>query len=112
MIGCGVPAGASMPNHSTDSQSGTPASTMVGRSGKKTLRLASVTASGTSLPVGKWPDTDRGRREIAVDAAAQQVGDDLRAAGVGDVRDFDVGERLEQLERQMRRAADAGRAER
>ena len=55
---CGVPAGASIPNHNTDSQSGTPASTIVGRSGKKMLRLASVTASGTSLPVGKCGDTD------------------------------------------------------
>ena len=57
MIGCGVPAGAEMPNHNTDSQSGTPDSTMVGRFGKNMLRVASVTASATSLPAATWPET-------------------------------------------------------
>ena len=57
MVESGVPAGASMPNHSTDTQSGTPASIMVGRSGKNSLRVASVTASATSLPAAMCPDT-------------------------------------------------------
>ena len=39
MIGCGVPAGAAMPNHSTETQSGTPASIMVGKFGKERAAL-------------------------------------------------------------------------
>ena len=57
MIGCGVPLGAEMPNHSTNSQSGMPDSIMVGRLGKIGLRLASVTPSATSLPAATWPAT-------------------------------------------------------
>ena len=57
MIGCGVPAGATSPNHSTDTQSGTPASIMVGRSGRMVVRLASVVPSATSLPAATWPIT-------------------------------------------------------
>ena len=49
-VDAGVPAGACNPNHRTDSNSGTPASIMVGRSGMMELRLASVTASPTSFP--------------------------------------------------------------
>ena len=47
-----------------------------------------------------------------MDAAGEHVGDDLRAAGVGDMRDLHLRQRLVQLKREMGRTAGAGGAER
>ena len=50
MIGAGVPAGASSPNHDVASKPGTPASIMVGSSGMLGERCSAVMASPRSLP--------------------------------------------------------------
>ena len=74
MIGCGVPAGATSPNHRTDSKSGTPASIMVGRSGMNGLRFASVTASATSLPARTCSITvEAGEKKPSMRPASRSV---------------------------------------
>src|SRR5262249_31807410 len=50
MIGRGVPAGAIRPNQMLVSESGTPASAMVGRAGAVLGRLLAAEASALSLP--------------------------------------------------------------
>jgi hypothetical protein len=49
-LAAGVPAGARMPYHGVASNPGTPASAMVGTSGRRTLRCNPVVANILSLP--------------------------------------------------------------
>ncbi len=50
MIGPGVPAGTSNPNHEVISKSARPASGIVGTSGSRVARLGTVTASALTFP--------------------------------------------------------------
>ncbi len=49
-ISAGVPAGATIPLHDSDTKPGNPLSIMVGTSASSALRAGPVTASGRSLP--------------------------------------------------------------
>ena len=83
---------------------------MVGRSGSSGQRLAVETAIGRIEP----RFGERLRRRQIVDhqlhAAGDQVGQRRRAALVGHMRHLDAGHRLEQFGRDMRGAAEPGRA--
>ena len=89
-----------------------PSSSKVGTSGTIGLRAALAAASGRSLPAWISAQQRRHRIEHDVDAAGADVDHRRAAAAIGHVQHLDAGDVLEQLARQMRRAAVAGRRER
>ncbi len=76
------------------------------RQPRRALGLA--TASARSTPDSMYDDARQGR-EGEIDAAGQQLGGHRRRAAERDVLQVDAGPGLEQLRREMRGRADAGR---
>src|SRR3954454_8388141 len=104
MMSAGVPAGASQPAEKVSASSGKPLSTMVGTSGKSLLRAWVVTASADLALLDQRQQRRRGP-EIHLDAAAEDIGDGLRTALVGDAGNVGTGDRLERLAQDLRQGA-------
>ena len=82
---------------------------MVGMSGAAAERVSDGLAESPQLARLDVRQRRREPAEIDVDQARHQVGHGRSAALVGHVHDVDLAHRLEELERQMRGAAGAGR---
>ena len=106
IIGAGVPAGASSPNHDVTSKSATPASIMVGSSGMLGERVRAVMARPRSLPSRTVASTAPAFCERHGDASADHVGE-VRAA-IGNVHDVEAGLGFEHFAGDVLRRSGAG----
>src|SRR5262245_15844649 len=103
----GVRLGTAMPTQKSKSDSGKPASSMVGTFGSAVARLALLTASD-QLTLLNERERRGQRREIHVHTSGQHLGQRLRRPLERNQLSLEAGGKAKALHGEVRRRADAG----